>query len=324
RISREEVVELYDRVASFDVDLSFFETVTLMTFEHFSRKRVDFAVTETGMGGASDATNILQPELSIITNVSQEHTDWLGETEEEIARRLAGVVKEEVPVVSGAGGRAGEVIEEAAEVRGAEFHSVSDSPEVLDTGSFELHLEIEGEEVDTGLVGSYQPDNVATALEALGTMDREVSPRSVRRALENVSLEGRMEPVSREPLVLLDGAHNPAAVERLPETLERLDGERTIVVTSIMEDKDYERMLETIESFADLVILSEAEKERAAPAEKLEASLGPVETVVRREVHDAVGAALSYASEEDTVLFTGSLYFVGDVKRVLEENRFSS
>ncbi|MFB6265889.1 MAG: folylpolyglutamate synthase/dihydrofolate synthase family protein, partial [Candidatus Nanohaloarchaea archaeon] len=164
RISREEVVSIYNSISSLDVELSFFETVTLIAFEYFSRQGADFAVIETGMGGESDATNILRPELSIVTNVSREHTGWLGETEEEIAQSLAGVVKDRTPVVSGAGGRAGAVIEEAAEEKEAEFHEVSEPPEISDNESFNLRLDIEGEAVDTGLVGGYQAENVATVL----------------------------------------------------------------------------------------------------------------------------------------------------------------
>ncbi|MFB6167118.1 MAG: folylpolyglutamate synthase/dihydrofolate synthase family protein, partial [Candidatus Nanohaloarchaea archaeon] len=114
KITKDEVVERFSSVESTDVELSFFEAMTAMAFDHFSREDVDVAVVETGMGGEVDATNVIQPEASVITNVAREHTKWLGESREEIAGKLAGVVKEGTPVVSGAEGDARKVIREAA------------------------------------------------------------------------------------------------------------------------------------------------------------------------------------------------------------------
>ncbi|MCJ7478747.1 MAG: bifunctional folylpolyglutamate synthase/dihydrofolate synthase [Candidatus Nanohaloarchaeota archaeon QJJ-7] len=325
RISKGEVVSLYEEVSDLEVDLSFFEFITVMAFEHFSRQDVDVAVIETGMGGRRDATNVIDPELSVITNVSEEHTEWLGHTEEEIAQDVAGVIKEQTPVVTGAEGEAMEVIEDVAGRKEAPIYKVCGPlPKVPDT-SLALTLEMDGGRVETGLVGRYQSENVATVLEALDVLDRDVSRVMVKEVLEQVRLEGRMELVSQEPLVLLDGAHNPAAVKKLPGTLEEVDGGETVAAVSIMRDKDYERMLSVIEEFADYIVLSEAEIERSERAEELESCIGSVGSTVTDSATDAVEIVEESLSPEDTAIFTGSLYFVGDVKEVLEdEHSFNS
>ncbi|MFB6294444.1 MAG: glutamate ligase domain-containing protein, partial [Candidatus Nanohaloarchaea archaeon] len=144
-----------------------------------------------------------------------------------------------------------------------------------------------------------------------------VSDQAVYTALSDAAVPGRMEPVSHDPLVLLDGAHNPAAVDRLPQTLDALDRERTIAVVSTMADKEYGKMLSTIETFADAVILSEAEIDRAADPDELAACIDAVDCEVVLSIPDALSTAHGIADEDDAVQVTGSLYFVGDVKKEL-------
>ncbi|MFB6166844.1 MAG: glutamate ligase domain-containing protein, partial [Candidatus Nanohaloarchaea archaeon] len=223
-------------------------------------------------------------------------------------------------VVSGAEGDARKVIREAAEEKGSEFRQVGERVERTGSRSMELEMEVAGEVVGTNLVGRYQVDNVDTVLEMVEALPLELEDDDVRRGIGSAVVEGRMEPVSREPLVLLDGAHNPAAVDRLPETLEEVDGGRTISVVSVMEDKDYGEMVSTIEGFSDLLVFSEASIERASDAAELASCAEGTESEVRPSIEEAIESAVGSASPEDTVLFTGSLYFVGDVKKVLEED----
>ncbi|MDY6768841.1 MAG: folylpolyglutamate synthase/dihydrofolate synthase family protein [Candidatus Nanohaloarchaea archaeon] len=324
KISREDVVRAYERVSGVGTDMSFFECMAAMAFDHFSRKEVDVAVVETGMGGRIDATNVAASELSVVTNVAREHTKWLGETPEQIAHEIGGIIREETPVVSGADGDPGRVIETIAEAKDAPLVPVEQLARPVDDGSTTLTLDWDGTRIDTDLLGRYQVDNINTMLTAVEAMDRAVSDAAVRSALERVELPGRMEAVSSEPLVLLDCAHNPAAVRRLPATLSRIDGGKTVVVASIMADKDYGAMLSTVEEFADLVILSEAGIDRAADAEDLAACVDRVDCEVVPSIPDALDTALKVAAPDDLVLVTGSLYFVGDVKKVMDVRVTSS
>ncbi len=258
----------------------------------------------------------MEPELSVVTNVAREHTKWLGETPEQIAHEIGGIIREGTPAVSGAGGDPAAVIEAIAEKEDAPLTQVEQRAIPVDDGSRTLTLDWDGTRIDTDLLGRYQLDNINAVLTAVDAMERPVGDEAVRSALEEVRLPGRMEAVSSEPLVLLDGAHNPAAVRRLPATLSHLDGGKTIAVVSIMADKNYDEMLSTVESFADLVILSEAGIDRAADPEELASCIENVDREVVPSIPDALDTAFEVAAPDDTVLVTGSLYFVGDVKKV--------
>lgn len=317
-ISREQVVDRYRRVADVDVEASFFEAMTAMALDHFSQEAVDVAVVETGMGGRLDATNVVEPVLSLVTNVAREHTTVLGETPEQIAYEIAGIVKD-APVLSGVTGEPGDVVRTVAAEHEVPLHPVENRVSLQGRDGIELVMEVDGSRIETGLVGRYQADNVDTALAAVDALPMRVPATAVREALSGISIPGRMEPVSRDPLVLLDGAHNPAAVERLPGTLDALDADRTIAVVSIMADKEYGEMLSMIEGFADAVVLSAAEIDRAADPDELAACIETVDCEVVRSVPGALKTAVNIATPDDTVFATGSLYFVGDVKKAVAQ-----
>ncbi|MDY6769993.1 MAG: folylpolyglutamate synthase/dihydrofolate synthase family protein [Candidatus Nanohaloarchaea archaeon] len=318
RISRRAVVDRYRDVAATDVDTSFFECMTAMAFDHFARADVDIAVVETGMGGRVDATNVVEPACSVITNVAREHTRWLGETPEQIAYELAGIAEADVPLVSGATGPPEDVIAAAARAEGAPLRGVDPRAAPVADDRLALTLDIDGRPVETGLVGRYQVDNVDTALAALDALDRDVPRAAVRDALAGLQVPGRMEPVARSPLVLLDGAHNPEAVQRLPATLADIETGRVTAAASIMADKDCGAMLSTLEDVADRIVLAEADIDRAADPSDLADHVEATDCAVVPDPADALHAAVDTASADDTVLVTGSLYFVGDVKAVLE------
>lgn len=314
-ISARAVIDHYRRIADTDVDISFFECMTAIAFQHFAQEEVDIAVIETGMGGRVDATNVVEPEVSVITNVAKEHTRWLGETPEQIAYEIAGIIEENVPVVSGVDGSPGEVVEAVADERGADLVPVEDR--VTPLSAVPLVLEWDGETIETCVAGRYQAENVNTVLAALDELEREVPSEAVRTMLASVEMPGRMESMRKDPLLLLDGAHNPAAVAKLRETLSAVDSGKTVVVTSIMADKDYPAMLSTIEEIADLVILSEAEIDRAARPDELASHVDAVDSETIPSIPEALETAMRVAGKEGTVLVTGSLYFVGDVKKVM-------
>lgn len=309
KIPRDVLVDNAARVLDTGADVSFFEAMTAVAFLQFADRDVDIAVVETGMGGRHDATNVVEPEASIITNVAREHTRWLGDTRAEIARDLAGIIRD-APVVTGATGDAGDVIERAARDRGAPLRHVEPRATLAADG-FELTLDIDGDRVDTRLAGTFQVDNVDTVLTTIDVLPRDVPRDAVHEALRTTRLPGRMDVVARNPLTVLDGAHNPAAMERLAETFDAVDGPVTAAV-SIMADKEYERMLSTLGSFVDHMVLSAAGIDRAADPEAL-AGAAPASHEIVRDPSDALARAREHM--DGTALATGSLYFVGDILR---------
>lgn len=302
-------------VLSHDIDISYFEAMTGIAFTHFAAEDVDVAVVETGMGGAVDATNVVEPEATVITNVSADHTRWLGETPEQIAYEKAGIAKRGVPLVTGATGEPRAVIDRVAARESAPVHPVRPLAEPVATAP-QLDLRVAGTTITTALRGRYQVDNVNTALTILDVVDRDVPADAVRRALATVTVPGRMEQVDGTPF-LLDGAHNPAAMDRLVEAIGERPGD-TIAVVSIMDDKDWPRMLSALEQEAEVIICSRAGLDRAADPDELAAHVTDAETVVVPDIPEALDLADAIAADTDTALVTGSLYFVGDVKRVLQ------
>ncbi len=323
-ISMDQVERYYTEItaAAEDTEITFFECITALAFMHFAREEVDIAVIETGLGGRLDATNILDPALTVITNVARDHTNYLGETPEQIAYEKAGIIMEETPVVSGAEGEPADVVEAVAEQKAAEVVPVDDSVSHEEHTTDGLSVSLADTTVETDLLGTYQVENMnvaVTACRQLADAGFDISTDDMVDGLSTVELEGRMECVAEHPLILFEGAHNPAGMEAAAETINDLQQGRTITVTSIMGDKDYEAMMERIESFSDLIILSEAVIDRAADPEDLAECVDSTDYEIEPSIRRILEKALELADDDDTIVFTGSLYFIGDVKRTLDE-----
>jgi dihydrofolate synthase/folylpolyglutamate synthase len=323
-IRPETVVEYYEDIIAQDVELSFFEFTTALAYLHFAREDVDIAVIETGLGGRLDATNIVDPELAVITNVSEDHVNVLGETPEQIAYEKAGIIKPERPVVCGAAGEPRDVIAAVAAENDAQLYDIEDHIDATrPEGSQALTVTVDGKTFETDIIGDYQITNINTALTACDLLDTyDVTETDVRRALAALQLEGRMERIAEHPLVLLDGAHNPAGMRRAAETITDIQQGQTITVTSIMGDKQYDPMLDEIEQFSDLILVSEADIDRAAAPADLAAGIDDTDHERVPDIRAAVRTALEIADADDTIVFTGSLYFIGDVKWTIEQMRW--
>jgi len=220
---------------------TFFETTTVMALDEFARRGVDIAVLEVGLGGRLDTTRVADSDVAAVTSVALEHTDVLGDTVEEIAREVAGIVPDEGVCVTGATGDALGVVRSTAEDRGARLRAVGGgvSFESLGRDGLEGRLVVETDveyRLRTPLLGEHQARNVAVAVavaEELG-----VSAEAVRDGVRRADWRGRFEVVERSPLVVLDAAHNPAAVEALVSTLGEFDYDNLGVVFGSMSDKD--------------------------------------------------------------------------------------
>lgn len=303
RIPEQAVAALYERLGSV-APFSRFEYLTLLAFTYFKQQDVDVAVVETGLGGRRDATNVVDAAVNVITTVGDDHQAVLGETREAIAREKAGIIDTGAPTVTAADGAARDVIESVAEKQDAAIHQPINDLSVIDTAP--LVLSYRGERVETQLYGTYQVENIATAIAAIRQLPGYTVPDdAIIDALESVTIPGRYEQVAANPPVFLDGAHNLSGVTALCNGLETVD----TVVFGCIKKKPYEAMLDRLDAVADWFIFTRTPSDAACPPDQLaEHSAG---TVIPDPV-DAVQNACETA--DGTILVTGSMYLVGAVR----------
>lgn len=303
---------------------TFFEYTTALAFLYFAEQKVDVAVIETGLGGRLDATNIISPAVSLITPISIEHTQYLGETLPEIAFEKAGIIKPKTPVASQPQQpEALAVLTEKARAEGSKLYlqgrdfTISGGPD----GLAYKGLRLEYDQLKIGLAGFYQADNAALALAGLELLEEsglpgpDVDAAAVRRGLTGVGWPGRMQVLGRDPLVILDGAHNPAACRTLATAVGRIERRRTIIVTGAMSDKDHRAILEALGPLADELVLTRPAYDRSAEPEELArvaAGLG-YRFEIERDLMRAVELGRRKAEKDDLVVITGSLFIVGEV-----------
>jgi dihydrofolate synthase/folylpolyglutamate synthase len=310
---------------------TFFEVTTAMAFTCFAEEAVDIAVIEAGMGGRLDATNVITPLASVITNIDLEHQEFLGTTIEQIAAEKAGIVKKGAPVVTGAvQPEVLAVIQQKAHASEAGLYVLGSDfkPEAVSSQA-EQRFDYRGiresyRGLTISLLGRHQVDNACLALAALECVRSSgvaVEEPALRRGLEQARWEGRLERVSRTPDMYLDGAHNPASAAMLAEAIKQLmkDYRRLVLVIGILGDKDFSGIISAIVPLAHAVIVTRPDYARAMDVAALAAevrkehnSVETAETVVQ-----AIEKARGKASAEDVILITGSLYVVGDARAAL-------
>lgn len=307
---------------------TFFEVVTAMAFTYFAEEGVDLAVIEVGMGGRLDSTNVITPLVSVITNIELEHTEFLGTTLSRIAGEKAGIIKQGIPVVTGAMQQEViTVIEREAAAQKAPVYRLpkdffpdriaSHREQVFDYSGIKSSYG----KVKLNMLGSHQVDNACLALatiECLRSAGVTVDEAAVRRGLEQTRWEGRLELVARRPDIYLDGAHNPASARKLAATIREMKPayQRTVLIIGILGDKDYQGIIAALAPLADSVVATKPRYSRAMEVRALASEIrklhGSVETA--ETVEEAIAAAGKTASPDDLVLITGSLYVVGDAR----------
>jgi dihydrofolate synthase/folylpolyglutamate synthase len=276
---------------------TYFEIVTAMALKHFAVHKVDYAVVEVGLGGRLDATNVVKPEVCVITNISLEHTGVLGNTIAKIAKEKAGIIKEDAIVVTSAGGEALEVIKQIAAEK---------SSEVIDV--------TEPYKWDLALKGEFERMNAAVAIEAVRQLGLEVPVERtlIEAALRRVQWPGRMQKIGN---ILLDCAHNPAGIRVLVNSLNTYPRKKLILVFGCLSDKDHKKMLSALEEIADTIILTQPQNERAISPHDLHLEV-PGSTTTEH-IAEALKHAQDIAQADDLILVTGSCYVVGEALRVL-------
>ncbi|MBW2062439.1 MAG: bifunctional folylpolyglutamate synthase/dihydrofolate synthase [Deltaproteobacteria bacterium] len=328
-ISRADVVSLTQKVMEVMTPQeppTFFEFVTVMAFCYFAMEKVDLAVMETGMGGRLDATNVIQPLVGVITNISVEHTDYLGRTLMEIAGEKAGIIKPGLSVVTGEKRkRLREFFSRTTRERGGrllilgrDFRARSRPGHGFDY--YGLKRRLPG--LKLKLMGQHQVRNTALALAALELLAEKgfvFTEEDIRLGLASVSWPGRGEVFPGSPDLMLDGAHNPAAAATLAKLLRRLDYKRLHLVLGIMADKNIPRIMAPLLPHAHALYLTRPEYHRAASPEVLAAAAKGFtgQLAVLPTISEAIEAAKSAAAPTDLVLVTGSLFTVGEARAFL-------
>ncbi len=290
------------------IDTSFFEITTAMAFEYFKKERVDFAVIETGMGGRLDSTNIIMPLVSVITNISFDHQQFLGNTLQKIAAEKAGIIKKNVPVVIG------ETQKETKPVFVAKAKAMQAKIYFADK-------EIAPHKFKTDLNGIYQQKNIPTALMAIDVLKKsgvEVSNRAIAKGLKhvakNTSFIGRWMIVGEKPLVVFDSAHNEGGVRELKYEIRNRKHERLHFVFGTVADKDISKVLSLLPKDANYYFCK-ADIPRGLNADELKQQAGKfkLKGEVYPSVKKAFKAAKQNASKKDLVVVAGSVFVVAEL-----------
>lgn len=313
-------------------DATFFEITTALAALIFYAERVEMAVMEAGMGGRSDATAAFTGEMTVLTPISLDHTEYLGATIEEIAREKAGIIKPGTLVISAEQPDAAQqIIEEHCragncilKILGNDF-----SARWSQSGSFDYHgMNRILTQLTPGMAGRYQSGNAAVALaaaEALENGGMAIAPSAFLEGITTASWPGRMELVPGVPRLLLDGAHNAAGAAALAEALQQYSYSRLLLVTGVCDDKDIDRIYAPLIPLADEIYTVTPAVERAMKDDKLTRYFHErgIASLPCGSAADGIIKARSLAAENDLILVCGSLFVVGEVKAWLAQAHFS-
>lgn len=331
-VSDKNVVDAYEAVKNAhhgSREPTFFEFSTAMALYEFGRHQVDWAVIETGMGGRLDATNVIIPVLTIITNISLEHKLYLGNTIAEITREKGGIIKKGTPVVTGVTQKTAiSVLTSIAESQSAPLYRFKDAFRIRRTrsGTFDYFgIDHIWRNIRTGLIGRYQADNAALVLAACEILKKnnlDLSEKNIKDGLEQNRWPGRLEKVASSPLILLDGAHNFIAARHLARYLsEDLSGRNITMIIGILDDKPYKAMLKDLLPPCKKAILTRPKIDRALAPETLYKTAKEIisDIDIVPDVDKAILHAIENASPKDVICIAGSLYVVGEAKELFEK-----
>ncbi len=307
---------------------TYFEVLTALAFLEFAERQVDVGVLEVGMGGRFDATNVVRPLVSVTTTIAKDHEEHLGATLEKIAFEKAGIIKPGIPVVCGVrGGTALREIRRVARERNAPLTEVFGRCRTLEArrtrGGYRFVYAGEGGRYvfSPGLAGRHQGANAATAIAATEVLSRFLRPfdkDKVLSAVREARWEGRLETVRRRPLVLLDGAHNVEGVTALASYIKEIIRRPVVLVFAAMEDKDLRGMTRILFPVASTVVLTRVPYKRSATPEALLAAAPPFKgrVLLEPDTRRAVEMALLESKRSEPVVIAGSLFLIGEVKRL--------
>jgi bifunctional protein folC len=329
-INREsEIIEEYGA-------LNLFEFLTIMAIVYFEREKVDLAILEVGMGGRADSTNIFTSReklISIITSISMDHMEYLGSTIEEIASAKAGIVTEGgLVVTTNKDRKILRIINKEVEEKNAEiFYTKNLESEIIKSSLFGIDFKLKLDDWESFIltqIGDYQVENAIGAIYALYLLNKKkilkISLEKIKSRIEKSTWAGRMEIVSRDPLMILDGAHNFDGIKKLVESIDNFKFKKLHLIMSILSDKEHKKMLEEISNYTDEVVFVNLDYKRGTNPEELKreaADYGLHAEVMN--VEDAINYYKEKYQDGDLILVTGSLYFVSEARSVILNYKYS-
>lgn len=313
-----EAVERLLADGGLDLHPTYFECVTAIGFLLFRQAGVDRVVLEVGLGGRLDATNVVRPELAVVTPIDFDHEAFLGRSIESIAGEKAGILKPGVPAVfAPQREEAARVLAGRAAALGIETHQVPDAlPQDASIGPFSSRFTAAGREIECPLAGLHQVTNALTAIAALQRLG--VPGSALAEGIRTVRWPARLERVRREPDIVLDGAHNPAGARALAAYIQRFHaGRRVILIFGCMRDKAVAEVAGILGPAAASVILTAARQPRAIRPESLREFFDHPGVSVAASVDEALASAIARAAPRDIVFVTGSLFLAGEARQIL-------
>ena len=314
-----------------------FEVVTTIALLYYKEKKADIAILEVGLGGRGDSTNVVpKPLICAITSISYDHMDRLGNTLGEIAADKAGIIKPGVPVISNVDApEAARVIAKAAYEQGSRLYDVSKIKfEISEQTPFsqKVSMELYGtdySDVTTTMTGRHQGENLKTALAVIEVLRKErkikVERSRLYEGLKKAVQPGRFEVLSGDesnpPVIIIDGAHNEAGAGALQETVNKyFAGKRILLITGMLADKQVEEILKHFVKITEDIIITEPDNPRKLSVDKLDGKLKEmgISPIKASDAAEAVSKARSIWNDYEAVVFAGSLYLIGDVRRVIK------
>ena len=288
------------------LELSFFEFTVALAFDYFAKQKVDIAIIETGLGGRLDSTNIIHPELAIITNISLDHTNLLGNTIEEIAKEKAGIIKENTPIIIGREQK------ETTEI----FRKVAEEKQA------KLIYALANTKYKTDLKESYQKENISTALTAitqLQAMNWNISEdniiNGIENTLKNTAFMGRWQTISKHPLIIYDIGHNEDGIKKITQQISKLHFKKLHFVFGVVKDKNIDVILSLLPKQHTQYYFCEANIDRAMKAEEL--TKKAIKSGLKGKAHTSVKQAFETAkkntTQDDLIFVGGSAFVVAEV-----------
>lgn len=311
-----------------------FEILTVMMFYFFAyMRKVDFVLLEVGLGGENDSTNVVQPLIAIITNVSLDHTNILGSTTEQIAVEKAGIIKENGLIITGCKDKeAIKIIRKKAALELAELFVLGENFTFQSQGSKRIEelfsYTYNGHTINNlslKMMGTHQVENASIAITASLLLrerfEKNITENTIRKGLKKANLKGRFEMISHDPCIILDGAHNEASIHSLVSTLRtHFKNEKFVFVIAALKDKNYKKMLSMLDDIADCMIFTQIDMDRALSAQDLAKASKAKERFIFENWEEAVQKGIELANDGKTLIVTGSLYFLYYARPYLKEH----
>lgn len=316
---------------------SYFEVLIAATFEYFKRENIDIAVVEVGLGGSHDATNVIAPLVSVITNVDLDHTELLGNTVEKIAEDKSGIIKKNIEVITAIKQKnVLKIIKEKCfkqkspltiiNLKNIKIKKINIKETIFDLKTKYNHYK----NLHLSLLGRHQVENAALSIitvELLKKYNFEIKENNIKNALKNSSFAGRFEIIQKNPLVILDGAHNPAKMKAFIQTIKELFNQKITIILGFKKKKDMLTMIKQLLPIAKKIILTKFQT-TIDTGKNLSVEPGEIAQVIKKyklsakyeiinKPISAIKKTFKITNKEDIICITGSLYLVGEARNFL-------